>query len=217
MNELGGRLFKKCSNKLASSFQTFSETTMNLHSLDLPPDLELQTSRLRVCAAREDDGSEVNAAVCASWHDLRLWMPWAKTLPSLAESQMSARGAAWKWQHRNELDFTIRLRSSGQVVGKCGLHTIEPNIERAEIGYWLDSRFTGYGLMSEAVARVVIFGDEVGFQRLEIRCDDRNTRSQNVARRAGFEREGCLRRFAFDNQGKWSDLQIWARLRDTRG
>lgn len=188
---------------------------MNLHALHLPPTLELRTPRLRVCAAREHDGREVNAAICASWHDLRLWMPWAKTLPSVEESQLNARGAAWKWQHRTELDFTLRLRSSGQVVGKCGLHTIEPNVGRAEIGYWLDSRFIGQGLMSEAVARLVIFGEEVGFQRLEIRCDARNTRSQNVARRVGFEREGCLRRFTFDNGGKLSDLQIWARLRDT--
>lgn len=186
---------------------------MNLHSLKLPPDLELQTPRLRLCAAREGDGIEVHAAVCASWPELRAWMPWAKTLPSPQDSQMHARGAAWKWEHRTELDFTLRLCCNGQVVGKCGLHTIEQNIERAEIGYWLDSRFTGQGLMGEAVARVVRFGDELGFQRLEIRCDARNAASQNVAKRAGFEQEGCLRRFAFDNQGKWSDLQIWARLR----
>lgn len=186
---------------------------MNLHALNLPPDLELLTPRLRVCAAREGDAEEVNAAVCASWHDLRMWMPWAKTLPTLQDSQLQARGAQWKWQHRTELDFTLRLLSNGRVVGKCGLHTIEPQIERAEIGYWLDSRFIGRGLMSEAVACVAAFGDEIGFQRLEIRCDARNVRSQNVARRAGFEQEGCLRRFAFDNQGKWSDLQIWARLK----
>ncbi len=186
---------------------------MNLHALNLPPNLELLTPRLRLCAAREGDGIEVNASVCASWSELRLWMPWAKTLPSLEESQLQARGAAWKWEHRNELDFTLRLRKSRQVVGKCSLHTIEQNIERAEIGYWLDSRLVGQGLMSEAVASLVVWGDELGFQRLEIRCDARNVRSQNVAHRVGFEQEGCLRRFAFDNQGKWSDLQIWARLR----
>lgn len=140
-------------------------------------------------------------------------MPWAKTLPSLEDSRLSARGHAWKWEHRTELDFTLRLRADGRVVGKCGLHTIEPNIERAEIGYWLDSRCIGRGLMGEALARVVVFGDELGFQRQEIRCDSRNIRSQNVAHRAGFELEGCLRRYAFDNQGKWSDLQIWSRLR----
>jgi len=188
---------------------------MNLHALALPPDMELLSPRLHLCATREEDGDEVNAAICASWSELRVWMPWAKSLPPLEESRSHARGAVWKWQHRTEFDFSIRLRQSGQFVGKCALHTLETGVERAEIGYWLDSRFVGRGLMSEAVARLVTFGDELGFGRLELRCDARNRRSRNVARRLGFEREGCLRRYAFDNQGKLSDLEIWARLRET--
>ncbi len=187
---------------------------MNLHALDLPLGLELQTPRLRLCAPRENEllGPELNSAVRASWLELREWMPWAKTLPSEEDSAMNARQATWKWSNKSEFDFAIRLRESNQLIGKCGLHTLEPNVESAEIGYWLDSRFCGHGLMSEAVARLIEFADEVGFQRLEIRCDARNTPSKNVARRACFQLEGRLRRVRFDNAGRLCDLEIWARL-----
>jgi len=188
---------------------------MNLHALPLPTNLELLTPRLRLCATQENDGDEVNAAIQASWPELSTWMPWAKALPSLEESRSHARGAVWKWERRSEFDFSIRLRIGGRLIGKCSLHTLETLTGRAEIGYWLDSRLTGRGLMTEAIARLIIWGEELGFGRLEIRCDARNIASQNVARRLGFEREGCLRRYVFDNGGRLSDLEIWARLRDT--
>ena len=189
---------------------------MNLFALDLPLGTELQTPRLRLCAPCENEeiGPELNAAIRASWIELREWMPWAKTLPTEEDSAANARHAKWKWNNRSEFDFAIRLRLSGRIIGKCSLHTIESNVERAEIGYWLDSRFCGRGLMSEAAARLVEFADEMGFQRLEIRCDARNVLSSNVACRLGFEREGTLRRVRFDNRGHLCDMEIWARLLD---
>lgn len=189
---------------------------MNLHALDLPLGLELCTPRLRLCAPRENElvAPEVNASICASWNELREWMPWAKTRPTEEDCEMNARNFKWKWNNRSEFDFALRLRLGGQLVGKCSLHTLEPNVGRAEIGYWLDSRFCGRGLMSEAVSRLVVFADEVGFQRLEIRCDTRNIASKAVARRAGFDWEGTLRRVRFDNRDRLCDLEIWARLRD---
>lgn len=126
---------------------------------------------------------------------------------------MHARQAQWKWNSRTELDFALRLRTSGRLIGKCGLHTFDTKVGKAEIGYWLDSRLQGQGLMTEAVGRLIAFADELGFQRLEIRCDARNERSRNVAKRLGFEREGTLRRVRFDNQNRLCDMEIWARLR----
>ncbi|BCM89864.1 ribosomal-protein-serine acetyltransferase [Abditibacteriota bacterium] len=188
---------------------------MNLHALDLPFGLELETPRLLLCAPRDDEeiGPEINAVICASWSELRVWMPWAKILPTQEDSQMHARQTKWKWNNRSEFEFALRLRSSRRLIGRCGMHTIDPNVGRAEIGYWIDSRWSGYGLMNEAVARLIAFADEIGFQRLEIRCDARNQRSSNIARRLGFEREGTLRRVRFDNQDRLCDMEVWARLR----
>ncbi len=187
---------------------------MKLRSVDLPLGMELETPRLRLCAPREDEtvGAEMNAAICASWPELSLWMPWARQLPTIEESARTAAHFAWKWENRTELDFILRGRVGGRLVGRCGLHTIEPHVGRAELGYWLDSRVCGRGLMTEAAARVVEWAGELGFGRLEIRCDARNARSQSVAKRLGFEREARLRRYQFDNAGKLCDLEIWAHL-----
>ncbi|RYX84861.1 N-acetyltransferase [bacterium] len=188
---------------------------MNQQALNLPLGLQLETPRLLLCAPRENEeiGPELNAIVCASWNELREWMPWAKMLPTQEDSIMSARQALWKWSNHSEFDFTLRLRRTRQIVGKCGLHTLETNVGRAEIGYWLDSRVQGQGLMTEAVTRMVSFADALGFQRLEIRCDARNARSIAIARRLGFEHEGTMRRVRFDNQNRLCDMAIWARLR----
>lgn len=188
---------------------------MNLHVLDLPFGLELETPRLLLCAPHEKEeiGPEISAVVCASWTELRVWMPWAKTLPSVEDSVMHARQALWKWGNRSEFDFALRLRANRRLIGRCGLHTLDANVGRAEIGYWLDSRWQGHGLMTEAIGRLIAFADATGFQRLEIRCDARNARSSGVAKRLGFEHEGTLRRVRFDNQNKLCDMEVWARLR----
>lgn len=189
---------------------------MNLRALPLPLGLELLTPRLMLRAPREDEniGPEVNAIIQASWSELNAWLPWAKTIPTEEDCAMKARHALWKWENRTEFDFALRLRSNGQMVGKCGLHTIDSNVERAEIGYWLHTSFAGQGLMSEAINCLIQWADELGFQRLEIRCETRNIRSRNVAHHAGFQHEGTLRRFCFDNRNKLCDLEIWSRLRD---
>ena len=48
--------------------------------------------------------------------------------------------------------------------------------------------------MTEAVRLLTEYlFTHLGAQRVEIRCDARNQRSAEIARRLGFQEEGCLR------------------------
>jgi RimJ/RimL family protein N-acetyltransferase len=52
----------------------------------------------------------------------------------------------------------------------------------------------------------------LGAKRVEIRCDERNTPSANVARRAGFVYEGIRRNDMLDTEGKVRNTLYFSRV-----
>lgn len=84
------------------------------------------------------------------------------------------------------------------MIGAVGLHSVDWPNRATSIGYWLASQYTGKGIMTRAVDRVIghCF-DELGLHRIEIRCAVGNTRSRAIPVRLGFKEEGIAR------EGEW--------------
>lgn len=59
--------------------------------LDFPESFE--SERLLIRAPLWGDGAAVNEAVRESVEELRPWMPWAQTVPTIEESELSIRRA----------------------------------------------------------------------------------------------------------------------------
>lgn len=83
----------------------------------------------------------------------------------------------------------------GEVLGLVNYHHREAWNARLEIGYLLDRRYWGQGVMGEAVARLLAYCfDELGTHRIEVTIEPANTPSIRVAERLGFRRESGLLR-----------------------
>jgi RimJ/RimL family protein N-acetyltransferase len=159
---------------------------------DIPESFE--TERLLIRAPRPGDGAEQFAAVTESLPELRPWMPWAQEAPTVAESEQNIREAWARFVLREDLRLLLFLRSEPDtLVGSSGLHRIDWDAGRFEIGYWVRTRFAGQGLVTEAVRAIASHAFRfLGANRLEIWCDSRNLRSAAVARRVGFVHEGTF-------------------------
>lgn len=82
---------------------------------------------------------------------------------------------------------------SGHVIGSIGVDYSEKR-KSGEIGYWLSRDANGRGIMTRAVGVMERFCfDALRVNRLEILVDVDNNKSQAVAQRAGYMREGVLR------------------------
>ncbi len=179
---------------------------MNPLLLDIPEEIESERLLLRV--PRAGDGVVVNGSVRESFEQLRQWMPWAQELPTVEESEEFARRGRIKFMSREELPFLIFLKKSSTHIGNMGLHDIDWNVPRFEIGYWLHSAHNGKGYMTEAVGAITNFAfTMLNATRVQIRTDDDNERSYRVAERAGFQLE-CVRRC--------DSRSVDGALRDTR-
>lgn len=115
---------------------------------------------------------------------------------------------------RRDLVLHVYTKDGGRFVGGTGLHRIDWEVRRFEIGYWLRSGEGGRGYVTEWVERLVrlAFGPLLA-RRVEIRCDDHNERSVRVAERTGFTLEGVLRQDSLTPAGEPRDTRVYSIVR----
>ena len=179
----------------------------------LPIPEQIETERMILRATRADDAPETFLAVLESFNELSPWMPWVHPEPKLAGSEAFNQEAQFKWVSREMLDFQWIDKTSGELIGKGGFHTINWEIPKFEIGYWVRTSMGGRGYCTEAVNALVAFSkQQLGAKRLEICSDPRNEKSRRVAERCGFALEGILRRNMRDPYGGLRDSCMFARV-----
>jgi RimJ/RimL family protein N-acetyltransferase len=180
--------------------------------LDFPESFE--SDRLTIRAPRAGDGTEIQAAVRETFDDLKLWMPWAQQMPTLEESEAFVRRAQCQFLARENLTLLLFLKGTGTIVGSSGLHGIDWDIPKFEIGYWCRKRFQGQGYITESTEAITNFAFEtLGAKRVEIRCDSKNVRSRRIPDRLGFKLEGTLRNNSLSPSGELRDTLVFAKIK----
>ncbi|MNO66026.1 putative ribosomal N-acetyltransferase YdaF [compost metagenome] len=180
--------------------------------IDFPESFE--TERLLIRAPLWGDGVSMNVAIAESLEDLKPWMPFAQTIPTLDESEQFTREARLDFLKRNQLHMRIFNKVTGSFIGCSGLHCINWELRNFEIGYWIRSSCSGKGYMTEAVNGITDFAiRELEANRIEIRCSARNLKSAAVAKRAGYTLEGVLRRSRLGLDGEMHDSKLFAKVK----
>ena len=125
-------------------------------------------------------------AIASSYEQLHQWMPWAQIPPTEESVLAFLEPAVEQFGGDASSDYAITLPTTGRYVGGCGLiPRIGPGA--TEIGYWVDVRFGGRGIATEAAGLLTAAGlDLDGVDRVEIHCDPANTRSAAIPRRLGY-------------------------------
>ena len=108
----------------------------------------------------------------------------------------------------------MRERASGQLVGAIGLFQTDWEARSSEVGYGVRPDRRGRGYASEALAAVARWAlTEGGMQRIQLCAVAGNLPSLRVAAKAGFQREGTLRRAQLEGDGL-HDLAVYSLLDD---
>ena len=134
----------------------------------------------------------------------------------MPEALSEAQAQEWVEQRLAQWDqglfaFAITLPPSDRCIGQMGL-LLESQFRRGEAFYWLDRRFRGRGIASEALDLITDWAfAEHGLARVHLVTHLDNPASQRVAQRCGYQREGVLRAWepVKDDQ---PDVVMWSRL-----
>ncbi|WP_308295609.1 GNAT family N-acetyltransferase [Streptomyces odontomachi] len=91
-----------------------------------------------------------------------------------------------QWAQRGHGLCAVELRSTGQAIGRCGLHWWE-QFDETEIGWTFARRHWGRGYATEAARSVLTWGfDALGCKQITSMIHQDNTASSAVAQRLGF-------------------------------
>jgi RimJ/RimL family protein N-acetyltransferase len=158
----------------------------------------ITTDRLDLRPLQVGDGSQIAAAVNETWDDLSAWMRWATDRAVMTNAERSEEYAAachTKFQNKTDFTFGGFLKDSGDLALVTRLYPREAAIGYYNFGgYWVQKKYQGQGLMTEAVGAVIDFAfDTLSARRFEIVVADTNTQSIAVIKRCGFQEEARLK------------------------
>jgi len=111
-------------------------------------------------------------------------------------------------------EFFIENKDGGKVGYVWHFNVMHPVGKFLEIGYFLVPDERGKGYCTEAVgmmADYLFLSRDV--MRIQAITDVRNVGSQRVLEKAGFRREGTLRKLIF-MRGDWRDAYVYSILRE---
>lgn len=111
--------------------------------------------------------------------------------------------------------FLLFARADMSLLGGLTIGYIRRGAAQScMIGYWMGERHAGHGHMLAAlqIAIPYIYG-QLQLHRIEAACIPENWKSVRLLEKAGFEREGLLRKYLKIN-GEWRDHVMFSRLPD---
>jgi ribosomal-protein-alanine N-acetyltransferase len=147
------------------------------------------------------------------WREVRArnaeWLrPWEATSPQPA-SELAPTYSAMVRRLQNEarqgrtMPFVVTF--GGRLVGQLTVGGIAwGSLRGCHIGYWVDQRVAGRGIMPTSVALATDHAFAIGLHRVEINIRPENTASRRVVEKLGFRPEGLRPRYLHID-GDWRD------------
>lgn len=160
---------------------------------------------------KPEDAEELFALSDANRADLRRWMTWIEHTRDVAAARRFIDYSRREAESGGGLHYAVV--EHGAIIGVCGFCRIERSNRRANIGYWLDAKARGRGVVTRCVTALALHGfARLELNRLVIACAVGNDDSASVAERCGFRFEGVAREAEWLHD-RYVDHRIYARLR----
>lgn len=123
---------------------------------------------------------------------LRKSLPWLDQTRNVEDTKAFIKFVINQFSEEKAMECMIAYNS--RIVGMVGFHMIDRPIMTGHIGYWLDEKMNGKGIITKSVRRLISLGfEELKLNKVEIRCDVNNLRSRAVPERLNLRQEGVLR------------------------
>jgi RimJ/RimL family protein N-acetyltransferase len=166
--------------------ETEKETLPPALAPDLGPPERVEAEGLVLRRWAPGDLAARLEALIASYEHLRPWMPWIQEPPTLEGQRAWDEVQGASWLGGGNFNYGIFDAADGSVLGAIGVHDrVGPG--GLEIGYWCHVAHTGKGVITRAARELTrILLDLDGIERVEIHCDEANTRSAAVPQRLGY-------------------------------
>jgi len=144
----------------------------------------------------------------------RRWLAWVDSSTTIEDTEAFINHELQRYANHKNITCMVFYKNS--LVGNVSLLGMKTmyGVKRGELGYWLDAKAQGKGIMQKAVKKMIEIGFEhYALDKISLRCAVKNDRSCNVAKKLGFAHEGRLKN-EIKLHGVMMDVDVYAILKD---
>ena len=204
-----GNSWKDIFYNASNSHLTVKVSDEILHKLLLDIPSQQDTERLNIRKYATGDGRELYLMLERNNNRefLRENVEEVSSIKTKREAEIKARKHSAEWFARDRFVMGIWLKSERKYVGEIWIEPKKWEVPSFEIGWFLDQGYQGQGIATEAAWRSVesLFND-LNAHKVIVITRDTNPRSQKLAERLGFRREGHLREFRIEDGERYGLL-----------
>lgn len=126
---------------------------------------------------------------------------------SLEDTAIYVEEVLKKIENRTYFPFLITQNRLEKLVGFIDIKSIDWNIPKGEIGFFIDKDYEGKGIMSTAVAEITKYCfNDLWFKKIFLRTHASNSRTRMIAEKNGFILEGKIRKDYRTTRGQVIDV-----------
>ena len=140
------------------------------------------------------------------------WLPFVENTKKITDTESFVKSVINTPIDNKEYTFSIRKQN--ELIGLIGLKSTDRLNKKTEIGYWLSEIYQKQGIVTKSVQKLCDFAfNELGLNRISIKCATKNESSKNIPKRLGFKFEGVERDAELASENVFRDLEIYSKLK----
>lgn len=173
----------------------------------------LETKRLVLREITKEDA----AAIYVNFSNPKVTQYYGQeTLMHMEQAEQLVDFFTTSFKDKRGIRWGIERREVKGLIGTIGFNAWVPKHKRAEIGYEISEEHWRKGYTSEALHSVLSYGfDELNLTRIGAVVFKDNEASKQLLKKFGFEKEGILRDYMFQN-GVPNDTYVYSKLKRDR-
>jgi len=136
---------------------------------------------------------------------------------TLSDTKIHLEEILLKTGKGNYFPFIVEDLKTQKIICSIQVKNVDWSIPKAELGYYIDSAYSGKGIVSRATGMIIDYCfTQKAFNKLFIRTHRANTASIKVAEKNGFKLEGTIRKDYKTTSGELVDLLYYGLLNEER-
>ena len=170
-------------------------------------DYDIELKQLEIA-----DSADIFQTIDSQREYLGRWLPFVEFTKEQKDTEAFVESVVNAPEDRFEYVFTIR--KNDRFAGLIGLKSSDKLNKKTEIGYWLSENYQKQGIVTKSVSKLCDFAyNELGMNRIQIKCAVGNKPSIKIPRRLGFIFEGIERDGELLTGNIYTDLEVYSKLK----
>ncbi|MEO1258990.1 MAG: GNAT family protein [Bacteroidota bacterium] len=169
--------------------------------------------KLNIRLLEKEDATELHNLIELNRKRLERYFPITVSQNSSLQASTIYVSKKVKQAEQKELYFFVILFNK-KIAGGIILKNIDWRIPKGELAYFIGGEWEGKRIMSQAMDRAMSYlFNELGLNKLFIKCSPKNIPSRRLAVKKGFKLEGLLRQEFRIETGEVEDIEYYGKLK----